>query len=90
MVCTGSIPSGLHEYSIILDTGARPKFFRKDQLTHFLKSQVAGVSKSTRFYNVYDKPLRIVGSIKPYVYNRRLTELVTFLVCKRLAVPVIP
>lgn len=41
----------------------------------------------TKCYHDCDEPLSIVGSMYLYVHVERLTELVSFLICKRLAIP---
>lgn len=46
-------------------------------------------SKTTRIHNANDKPLPILGGIKLHVRVGRITEVVNFPVCERLAVSVI-
>lgn len=73
----------------ILDTKAGPNFLCQDHLTPFLKTQVVHESGTIKIHDAIDKPIHIIGSINLYVHVGRMTELVNFLVCERLAVSAI-
>lgn len=79
----------MHKLPVILDTGAGFKVLRENQLTSFLKTQAVHVSETTKIHIGNDKFLRIVSSIKLFVHVDRKNNLVSFLVCERLAAPAI-
>lgn len=74
---------------VILDIAAGSNFLQESQLPPFLKTQGLRVSKTTKIHYTDDIAFCIVGSVKLYVHVGRITELVNFLVCERLAVPAI-
>lgn len=72
-----------------LNIGAESNMFRGDRLTPFLKAQVVHEPKTSKIHDANDNTLRILDCIKLFVHVDRMTELVIFLVCKRLAVSAI-
>lgn len=89
IVNIGPISSVMYRMPIILDLGAGSNFLQEDQLALFLITQAVHDPETTNIYASNARPLRIFGSVKHYVQIGRTTELVEFLVCKRLAVPTI-
>lgn len=81
----GPIPLYMHKLPVILDTRAGSNFSRESHLTLFLKTQVVHVSGTTEIYNGSFNSFRSIGSTMLYIRVGRVTERVSFVVCKRLA-----
>lgn len=77
----------MYKFPVILDTLAGPSFLREDQVTTILKSHATPETTTTRIHDSNDNPLHIVVCLKLYVHVALLTELHTFSMCERLAVP---
>lgn len=78
----------MRRMTAVLDTGAGPNLIRKSELPPGTEDRIAmGPSLDIRDAN--NRPLRTIGLIKLPVRLGRFLALMEFIVCERLAVPLI-
>lgn len=85
----GPIPSVTQKFLVVLNAGTGTNFHCDDHLTTFLKSLVIPATTAPKIHDANDNALHIFGCLNLHVDVDRLTELFTFMMCERLAVPAI-